>query len=115
MLTYRFNTSPRRTLVREQYPSIHGHRYFVDGSMRVFFKSQSRVPGRLFSRAIRSEAWERRVPVLVEGCRAEQPKSASKAPAQVTSLSISRRLPRPRGLVGEGMATKCPARGALES
>src|SRR5882762_1035941 len=36
-------------LVCEQYPSIHGQRYLVFGSIRVFVSIQSLVPGRLFS------------------------------------------------------------------
>src|SRR5437764_7122636 len=37
----------------EQYPSIHGERYREPGSIRVFVISQSRVPGRSFSRCTR--------------------------------------------------------------
>src|SRR5437764_13957410 len=41
-------------LVREQYPSIQGHRYLTFGSMAVLFNSQSREPRRAFSRRTRS-------------------------------------------------------------
>src|SRR5688500_13604929 len=52
VLTKKEISSPARTLVREQYPSTHGHRYFVAGSTRVLVNIQSRVPGRWFSRTI---------------------------------------------------------------
>src|SRR6185295_8080980 len=54
VLTKKLISLPARTLVREQYPSIHGQRYLVFGSMRVFCNSQSRVPGFSFSRRTKS-------------------------------------------------------------
>src|SRR5688500_17162182 len=52
VLTKKEISSPARTLVREQYPSTHGQRYFVAGSTRVLVSIQSPVPCRSFSRAI---------------------------------------------------------------
>src|SRR5262245_21241291 len=46
------SSSPALMLVCEQYPSIHGHRYFFFGSMRVFFSIQSVVPFSQFSASI---------------------------------------------------------------
>src|SRR5688572_9935004 len=46
--------SPERTLVREQYPSIHGQRYFATGSTRVFVSNQSAVPAFSFSARMES-------------------------------------------------------------
>ena len=54
VLTWKVIVSPARTLVREQYPSIHGHRYLVAGSMPVLSSIHSRVPGCSFSRRISS-------------------------------------------------------------
>src|SRR5687767_5591960 len=54
VLAWKAMGSPARTLVRDAYPSIHGHRYRVGGSIRVFSRSQSRVPGFSFSRRMRS-------------------------------------------------------------
>src|SRR5262245_10326932 len=42
-------------LVCEQYPSIHGQRYLVFGSTRVFASIQSLVPGFAFSVRIKSD------------------------------------------------------------
>src|SRR6267378_121193 len=49
VLTKMESSSPARMLVCEQYPSIHGQRYLVFGSIRVFVSIHSLVPGRLFS------------------------------------------------------------------
>src|SRR5579864_3207973 len=46
--------SPGPTLVLEQYPSIHGQRYFVGGETFVLDSIQSVVPGFSFSARIRS-------------------------------------------------------------
>ena len=53
VLTMIYSFSPARMLVREQYPSIHGQRYLVFGSTRVFVSIQSLVPGLAFSTRIR--------------------------------------------------------------
>ena len=52
VLTKKEMFSPDRTLVREQYPSIHGQLTWFAGSMRVLVSIQSRVPGFSFSRRI---------------------------------------------------------------
>ena len=54
VLAWKAMGSPARTLVREAYPSIHGHRKRVAGSIRVFSSNQSRVPGFAFSRRMSS-------------------------------------------------------------
>src|SRR5437773_2125775 len=92
VLTYIFSVSPFLKLVREQYPSIQGQRYFVGGSMRVFSSNQSVVPGRWFSRRMRSEICGPNVRLPTEGRTVEQPERARSAPAPVTPFSISRRL-----------------------
>ena len=43
VLAWKLMVSPAEALQWEQYPSTQGDRYFVEGSIRVFVKSQSRV------------------------------------------------------------------------
>src|SRR5207247_2316682 len=76
------SSSPARMLVWEQYPSIHGQRYFVLGSILVLLSIQSLVPCCSFSS---SRRWA--VPTL----RDEQPTSAV-AWAAIALLINSRRL-----------------------
>src|ERR1043166_2983912 len=85
VLTKTSSVSPVRMLVCEQKPSIHGHRYFVAGSMCVLVRSQSRVPGRAFSRRTES---------LVAGFserNVSHPARATAAPAPIAPLIKSRR------------------------
>src|SRR5437016_5946055 len=60
--------------------------------MRVFSSNQSVVPGRWFSRRMRSEICGLNARLPTEGRRVEQPERARSAPAPVTPFSISRRL-----------------------
>src|ERR1043166_528987 len=79
--------SPARTLVRSQYPSIQGLRYFVCGSTRDLLKSQSSEPVLSFSRRTRFAA-----PCAPPGGReVEQLESSAIVPRPRTPLSISRR------------------------
>src|SRR3954469_16545337 len=55
VLTMIDSFSPARRLVREQYPSIHGHRYLVLRSTRVLVSNQSFVPSLAFSVLMRSD------------------------------------------------------------
>src|SRR5437764_15233400 len=96
VLTWKLTRSPARALVREQYPSIHGHRYLVFGSTLVLLKSQSRVPPRSFSRRTRS----------LEAPRAwrddEQLETRETALRPRTPLSSSRRAKRREAFAGRG-------------
>src|ERR1051325_6303840 len=89
--------SPARTLVREQYPSIHGQRYLVWGSIRVLLSIQSRVLVFAFSRRIRSR-WPRmdRFVAPPESFSTwAQPDNAATAPRPTAPLIISRRVIAP--------------------
>ncbi len=100
MLTKNSIVSPAETLVREQNPSIHGHRYFVLGSIAVLRSIQSRVPGFAFSSAtafgFAELNWSGDFP-------SEQPVNAA-APAVTALFNKSLRLIRleARGAFSEG-------------
>src|SRR5512138_2314954 len=92
VLTCTVRLSPARMLVWGQNPSIHGQRYLVAGSTPVLVSSQSRVPGRSFSRRIRSEG---RVAAVPAGAREEdgaQPGRVSRLPAPSNPWRNARRF-----------------------
>src|SRR2546425_7686056 len=86
--------SPAPTLVREQYPSIHGQRYLLLDSIRVLLSSQSRVPALAFSRPIRP-LWPR-MDLFVTPPESfstwAQPDNAATVPKPIAPLRRSRRV-----------------------
>jgi hypothetical protein len=82
VLTKMLNFSPARMLVCETYPSIHGQRYLVGGSTRVFSSNQEVVPGFSFSWRMRSR------------CCSAKPICPPRSPATLTAVccNISRRV-----------------------
>src|SRR5881296_3892286 len=86
--------SPAPTLVREQYPSIHGQRYLLLDSIRVLLSSQSRVPALAFSRPTRP-LWPKMdlfVTLPESFSTWAQLDSAATAPRPIAPLSRSRRV-----------------------
>ena len=94
-LTKKLISLPARTLVREQYPSIHGQRYFVFGSMRVFCNSQSCVPGFSFSRRTKSRLGDAPgiPPADVERTEEQPPKVAVTPSPSIPLISCRRVMP----------------------
>src|SRR5205807_1754864 len=87
VLTMTARVSPARMEVWEQYPSIHGQRYFVWESTRVLMSSQSVVPALSFSPRITS----RRAGAAGRWLLGT---NAAAKPAPATSFSNWRRLIR---------------------
>ena len=88
VLTLNSIVCPAAILVREQYPSIQGQRYWADGSTRVFVKSQSPVPGFSFSRRTRSRD---AVAFTVDPVAKLRPDSPSTTPAPAAAALLVRR------------------------
>src|SRR5262245_7058599 len=80
------SVSPARTLVCEQKPSIHGQRYRVFGSTRVFVNNQSVVPGFAFSVRMSSRCGD--VPAM-------EPDTKENNPLAAAPRKSSRRSNRP--------------------
>src|SRR5215813_2857215 len=88
VLTKKSMVWPALALVAETKPSIQGHLYLVRGSIRVFSRSQDRVPGSWFSLRTGFELCARREPVPVEA----QPAKAAPVLASKARFRRSRRL-----------------------
>src|SRR2546428_4731317 len=92
VLTMISSGSPARTLMRGQYPSIQGQRYFARGSTRVLESIQSVVPCFSFSVRIRL----RRAGADSASMERASGPTVIPSPAPAARLSKSRRFIRGR-------------------